>query len=468
MRILVNLPFADLRAFSERGLAERLSRPAFPVPVTGFEFVRRFGQVREYPSRYAPPWAGENYYCDASRLLVFDQSLNRMVQGIELHHLGRRLFTDGKVGRTEVEFRGAYSGDNDYVIQQIAKIKVRVGKLEAGRLIDSGGRVAEEYAAATLPVALRKDDRSTLPKLVLPGKPMIVISRVADERSPEDILDRNDAEWIMDQKWSTTGDSRTALWTLVHRKTATKQDVERARRHAIRLHSELETFAIVLRACMNGLVDVTKSEKLNEYLYRSAERLVRNKYDNWPQVEIYKAIASSRQEGREAELAALEETFHSVKPGMRHMLRDASGLVEMTNPADESAGIRLVQNIKKDVYLTVMNDDNSIHLGSNNKISNFVGSGSRVFNSQIGSASAPDIRDLVHTMMEQLRELESPASEDLVDFGEIIEHQLTVEPLQVEKIQTRLDRLLEGVKKVGEVGLPVAKTIGEIMKMLAV
>lgn len=438
----------------------------FPMPVTGYEFVRRFGQVQDYPSKYAPPWSGENYYCDASRLLVFDQSLRSMVQGLNLQHLGRRLLTDGKVGRTEVEFRSSYQGSNEDVIQQVANVRVRVGRSKAGRLIDSGGRMAAEYAAATLPVLLRESYPSPLPRLVLPGKPMIVISRYAGKKPRSDALDKSDVDWVMDQKWSSTGDSRTALWTIVHRETASKRDVERARRHAVRLHSELETFAIVLRACVQGLIDVAKSEALNEYLYRSAQRLLRNSYDNWPQVEIYKAIASSRQESREAELAALEETFHSVKPGMLHMLRDASKLLETVAHQDMPVGIQLVQNAEKNVSLTIVNNDNSVRIGSNTSVENFVGSNSRVINSHIGSSSEPDIHSLVKLMMEQLREVEPLISEDLIDSGEIVEHQVAIDPLPVDKVQSRLDKLLTGVKKIGEAGVPVAKTIGEIMKML--
>lgn len=459
LRIMMDLPFVDLRPFSEQGLAGKLTRPAWPMPEVGYEFVRQFGQVKRYPSKLSLPWPGEQYYCEASRLIVFDRSMREMIQNPKIHQISRRLFTDGIVGRAEIEFRSNFHSNNQYLAKQVASVKVRVGKAKAQPLIASGRRIAAEYAAATLPVALRENEEPPVPNLVLPGTPMVVIAR-CDTSGPTEYGDA-DIDWTMDHQWSYVGDSEAALWTIAYQPVVKKEDVEYAWRHAVRLHSEIEAFAAVLRACRRGLID-PQSKALNEYLYYAARRLLRNTYDKWPQRDILRSIALNRYQDREAELASLEQVFDNVKPGMLHMLKDASALYDNTSQISNT----LIINAKSENGATVMVVDKSINIGSGVTVNGLVGSDNSFFNSSVGNVSGGDIHALVNLMNGQLREVESKLSGNETDYGLLVENQIAIQPMPAAKIEGYLNRILSGVQKIGEAGVPVAKTIGEILQIV--
>lgn len=459
---MLGLPFVDLRPFSDQGRVARLARPAWPLPELGYEFVRRFGQVKKHPAKSSVPWAGEHYYCDASRLIVFNQPLRAMVKSPKIQQLSRRLFTDGVVGRAELEFRASYVDDSQYVAKQVAGLKVRVGKSVVHPVIESAGRIAAEYASATLPVALRGHGATPIPRFVVPGTPMIVVERFLNSKPRVLEGDKPDLRLAMDHRWSYVGDSQVALWTISYTSSAQKEDVEHARRHAVRLHSEMEAFAAVLRACRSGLLKNSESDVLNEYLYTTARRLLKNKYDDWPQVEILRSIASSRRTTQSAELMSLEQAFNDVKPGMLHMLKDASALYE--NGSQDR--ITVINQYANEGDVSVMISDNSVNIGAGAQINGLVGSNNTITGSSVGGGSADDISVLVGVLHDQLRNLENELTGDELDYAEIIENQVCQQPLPSGKVRMYLERILTGIQKIGEAGLPVAKTVSEIAKIL--
>lgn len=460
---MLDLPFVDLRAFSEEAKAFRLTRPAWPLPVIGHEFVRRFGVVQRHKGGGIMPWTGEDYFCDASRTIVFDKPLSVMAPDVRLIYRSRRLFTNGVVGRAELEFRSPRSLDFQKVAAAVASLNVRVGRGPAQRVIAAGGRIASEYAAATRPVAARENSSPPAPSLVVPGLPMVVIEYGVTASSEMSRMRTARAEVLMEHNWSYVGGSSTALWTISHRRSAQADEVRRARRHAVRLHCEIEAFAAVLRAIQTGRLDVEKSEALRQYLYINANRLLRDSFEGLPQAEVLRSIASVRRQEREGETLALEEAFQSVSPGFFRTLKDAAELISAASPSNRVnvninyQGTQIMKNHKV---------DNSIVIGKNSDIRGNVGRNNTIKESSFGDAPEPEIVTLVAHMISQLSELRPLLQNDELELAEIVEEKVSKNPTAPGKVQGLLNSIVSGVKSVGEAGVPALETIKKIMDML--
>lgn len=454
MLVMVDLPFVDLRAFSEEGKPYRLLRPSWPLPVIGYEFVRRFGVVRRHPGGGIMPWTGEEYYCDASRAVVFDKPLRSMAVNMRLTHRCRRLFTNGIVGRVELEFHCPLTDDLQGLVAAVGNLNVRVGKAASMKLINAGGRIASEYATATRPISLRED--KSMPRLVVPGLPMIALEHGVASPSERKQMRKSSTKVSMEHSWSFVGDSETALWSIRHTPSASADEVRRARRHAIRYHCEIEAFAAALRATRSGQLAVDKSPDLKEYLYASARRLLKNKFDGLPQASILRSIAASRNQEREGELASLEETFRSVNPGALRMLREASQLLDGVG----AGGTNIY--VSNGGSITV----NSNKIGKGARVQGVVGNNNIVTNSSFGDSLSPEIVALVTEMMGQLRELEPQLSGAELQLAEMVQAEVSRESPAPGKIAALLNSILAGVQKVGEAGAPVADTIGKILEMV--
>ena len=173
MLLTLQFPLCDLRPFTAP--RARLSRPHWPTPDPGSEFIRFFGQVRERKAREVSCW-DEHTFCRATQALKFND-LRR-----EFRIVFRRLSSDGRaVIRFEVGIsiarRNATRGELLQVIADVLDVLCTPrGALKAKPLIAAGKDIANLYAEATH----RKGEANALSS-VIAGRPCLVMEYGSNE-----------------------------------------------------------------------------------------------------------------------------------------------------------------------------------------------------------------------------------------------------------------------------------------------
>lgn len=457
MLVMALLPFVDLRSFLPGGDAFVLKRPSWPLPIVGHEFVRTFGVVRPYPGGGIMPWTGEDYFCDASRAIVLAGNLRSLSPGQHLHSVSRRLFTNGVVCRAEIEIHTPKSVDRKAVAAAVGQLPVRVGTGPPKPLLTTGSQIARRYGLATCPVSARRGGLEIPAEYLAPGLPLIVTERGIEGESEWKALRREGASLGMMQQWSLLDGVHASLWSITHDPSATAGQVRRARRHAVRLHCELESFASILRACGRGILDISESPALREYLYSTSKRVLKPTYDGLPNSEVLRAIASSREDSHEGELYSLKSVLESLGPGAARMIYDATELMQARDNFERV--------LTRREGVVIMND-NSINIGANASVQGVVGHKNKIKDSTFGEANRREVESLSKKLLQEIIDLglgqESPEAQMA---QEIAEEAQSSSPDRA-GLRKKLRSILDGVKRFGEAALPVVETINKITSLI--
>jgi hypothetical protein len=427
------------------------------LPIIGYEFVRSFGVVKPVAGGGIMPWTGEDYFCDAARAVVFDKPLHTMAPDVRLSDPHRRLFTNGVVARGQCEFTTPRSDHLERVARAVGQLRVRVGRQSARPLVDAGAGLARVYGEATRPKSSLAGAHDRDPQLLVPCPPLIVIERGTHGAGSGEANDVP-AQVQMSYGWSSLQDSAVALWTITHTTTAGLDEVKRARRHAVRLHCELEAFAAVLRACRLGAIRVDESTALREYLYEGSKRLLRSTYEGLPHAELLRSIAASRETAREGELASMNETLRSLRPGASRMIFDALDVVEGKGGAPFTPDILIVNG---EVHMS----DNSINFGKNARVQGVVGHANTVVSTNIGDSKNAQLHSLVEQLIQQLRELSPQLDAGEAELSEVILEEASKDQPSPSRIKALLGSILSGVQRLGEAGMPVVQTVKGILDL---
>src|SRR5882757_8357601 len=98
MLLVVQFPFADMRGFLPNTVG-RLSRPAWPIPEIGKDFIRSSGVIRRRRRGGAREWAGEEIHGDVAKVLRFQRRAGRQISADsrpcgKIAYLFQRYFSD--------------------------------------------------------------------------------------------------------------------------------------------------------------------------------------------------------------------------------------------------------------------------------------------------------------------------------------------------------------------------------------
>lgn len=454
----VQIPFVDLRLLAPSYAHLTLSRPTWPIPVLNYEFVRRFGPVKRTPGGGFVPWPGEEYYCDASRVISFNQSPRRVLPYRPIT-LRRRLFTTGIIGRVQLDFSLPWNSDSLSVARSVASIKVRVLKTQQSSLSRCGGAVSRAYFNATRPVSTHTTDPHT--GLVLPGPVLIYVERgtSAGEYVPV-AMDDPDAGVLLEQQWAELHEHDCSVWTLTHGDDAPKDNIRRVRVHAMRLHSEYHAFAAVIRACSANRLDVTKSDRLRAYLHDTSKRLLRHMYDGLPQAPLLRAVSQWRGNAVEGEIESIEQAFNRLSPSLQRLINEARAIA--SDPGEESDRAPVYMNIFSE-RSTITVGDNNIEIGENAQVRGIVGRGNKISNSSFGDIQESEqqqLADLCRILITQLRE--GGAQPEL---GQMALEEVTSDQPQRGRLKALITSILATIKDAGQALAPAVETAGKILEL---
>lgn len=455
MFVVVELPFADMRSLANQAETTRLARPTWPIPAADYDFIRNFGVIRNRRKGGLEPWAGEQYYCNAAASLIFVRS-PRKEAPLRLEPLFRRLITDGVVSRLEVAFKVRQNTNPISAARAAAGVQVMIRGAGPIPLMKAGLPLARHYRISTTPN--RNSIKDAASPLVRHGAPLIYIERTSGDSTGT--LEPFDFE----QEWRYYGrNTRIATATLTHRAGTNRDLVRQMRIHAVRLHCEFEAFTLVLRACLTGALSASGSERLRDYLHRTAKILLKEKYHGIPQSDLIRLAANGRNALKTGELSGLRVAFKDVSSSLERIVADAAKLG--TRAADifpHQSAPRLYINHRGKLIMGA-----KYNFGDNTTVYGVIGDKNRVSNAIFGGSNADtELLDLVQLLAQQVGELRKylapPEAQQAAEYVETVRQEIEGADLRFGRVKGLLHRLSEVIAGVRDFALPVLETIEAI------
>ena len=146
--MVLQIPILDLRALVPAA-PSRLPRPDWPDPLPGVEFVRSIGGVRARPLGPIHGWDGEIAFCDAARLVRFDDDPGKGRESLSVRY--RRLYGFEYGYRLDIAFV-AHSVPGipwSSVADKALQLRARVDGSNPAMLQGIGPTLAERLERAT-------------------------------------------------------------------------------------------------------------------------------------------------------------------------------------------------------------------------------------------------------------------------------------------------------------------------------
>jgi hypothetical protein len=386
--------------------------------------------------------------------------------------LHRRLMTNGIVGRFEIAVKASSRYDVHQVAQTVADLQVRAGRMRPGRLVNAGMQMSRLYAKSSTAVALRDhvDDASS----VAPGTPLILIERRGLRGDGiATVMDDPDSGVLLEHAWSESSES-APLWVVSHGQESKREAVRQVRVHAMRLHCELQAFTSVLRACLIGQVRPALSKSLKDYMYDSAKRILRPRYNNLPQRGLFAMMSSMHASLTYDLTASIESAFHNVSPSLTRLVVEAA---DVGRSATENQPDKLVylNIINSDGGKVIVGDNNvekydSIEIGAGAEVRGAVGRNINISDSTFGDSGLDArLEELLNRLVEQLEVLQPLLGEGgstPVELARMAEQEAQSDEPQPSRIRALMSSILGGVRQVGEAAAPAIQTVEAIQQLV--
>jgi len=377
MLLTIQFPFADLRGFLD--VADRLSKPTWPIPTPDDEFVRFFGAVRFRRHGGLNGWVGENELCEADRFLklIYCPKIRDTYSGndIPTRIAFRRLYFDGlAVGKfelgisskTHTSIRLSKQAVKD-LVNSFLNLPVRLRKSGSDYknciLGHSAQYLAQLYCHATTK-SLDDSKMSTNFIMVRPGIPLLFL----DCQGKEDItvpywarkVESKDYGFDLYNCLVPFHGRNFRLW-IFYNYSHSAFHIEIARRlriYLLRLNAEHECLRLVLRNVIFNIIQVqprtNQSDNLQYYLNEATRR-----------IGMLDSISSNNFEDEICEIA--RESINTINPGQRDALIDVlkridirrNILKKVENYVNKLGNITIIENIEEVVMGDVFKDINN-------------------------------------------------------------------------------------------------------------
>jgi hypothetical protein len=319
-------PVADLRPLLADAEVLRLTRPNWPTPNAGRDFLRSSGAVLPRLQGGVDDWAGEDNFADASLTLRLPDLFKRQTLGegayaSSVDFVFRRFYSSGIVSRYEIGFRVVRAGtsmldaaDTVRWLAATTTVPVRLRRemhpLAVGK---AGPALARHFLAASTD---RKAGGQVQPWWVAAGEPTLLVQY--SDRDAMSLLPharivssaRVGAE-VLHHAWLGVSGQRLSVWLLRNDDPATDRDqLRKLRIHVLRLHAERECLRLVLEAAMQQRLGKTvpQADALRDYLDKSlsmATRPVSHGVEQSQLLEIARSAWTAALPGQAASFAAL-------------------------------------------------------------------------------------------------------------------------------------------------------------------
>lgn len=304
MFIAIQFPLVDCRAFVNSD-TNRLSLPAWPLPMLDKEFIRASGIVRERPRGGLESWPGEEIYCSANRAIRFFPFLSRqrikLGKDVSFICVFRRFLRNGEaLSRVELgfliredrdppQFFPADSQDFVDLINGCLSIRVRIPSADGAdttcELYKCREQLAKHYLQATTQ-RINSELAETEDWWLSPGNPLMLIEYKLNEmcelpkHAKPIIINTLDTGFSgsLNHYAIEKGGKRLGVWFLDISKD-NPEIIRRIRLHLFRIHAERECLKQILRLLILGsLQPRTRTEASNNlqwYLKDSTRSLSR-------------------------------------------------------------------------------------------------------------------------------------------------------------------------------------------------
>ena len=506
MIVSLQFPYTDVRAFDSNA-TRRLLVPTWRKPEPETHFVRSVGTVRKQTDESVSDWPGEEYFCDARRLIRFvgaDPSTKRrrafFDAPITLQPSGRTLkpycaFRRLKVSepatlRVEIgigmrvmrKWETPVSGENLLsLLNHILALQVKSGRSENGNqsgtqpLYDWAAKLAKVYLAAT--TARKPAPAEEQPKWWVSARtPLIVIeydpeTEFYDFPSKVQVIDaaaRDDVRLGYLRIRAGTRPARdVGVWLIGAGKSANRDYVKRLRIQLLRLHAEQQTITAVFQLLSSGKLVVAKrdehSEELQQFFDESIKLLQPKKGFGVPQSEILLAAQQYEEMVEPGQQASLLAALSDIRP---NLLRNISRYAERMTSDGVGQNIFYVERM-------TMNQQNlnitgsTIHGDVNQIAAKTIQDSFKRIQSGGGKDELKQELEALHkAVQEMLPKLPAEQQATVAEDVKMLTDQALSEQPRRKWYDVSAEGILEAVKFVGEMASPVKTALARIAPLV--
>lgn len=474
-------PVADLRPLLTDVNVKRLSRPFWPAPSVGRDFLRGSGVVLHRSRGGTEAWANEDKFADASRALRFPDMLRFQSVGdgeglSNITRVLRRFYSSGIVSRYEVALRVSRQRPDLHLdpsnsarwLAATARIPVRVSRreqphplLKAGPLLakhfldsssnrtDSGPEMIQPWwvgaGTPALHIEYGQEDNLTLP----PHSRNVLSSRVKGEALPADVLHH---------AWLEVDGQRISCWLLKNDDPSAGYQIRQLRIHLARLHCERECLRLVLEAVSRyGLgKSLGQADELEDYLQLSLPRLNRAVSYGIEQIQMLDVATTALNDALPGEITSYVSIGEKVARQVARTIRRAESSAPVITQIIETQ-----MNTKIQMgTVTVTGDFNVV------TAQNIQNSFNKAANAGVKDELKESLKALAQKVAELVTQLPMEKAEGVSkDLAVLTSEAISKEPRKA-WYDLSADGLLEAAKTVAGMTAPVTVAVKAVLALL--
>jgi hypothetical protein len=479
MYVVVQHPFADLRAFLGKG-AGRLARPLWPLAQPDIDFVRGSGHVMVRTRGGIDGWPGQEVFGSARNALKFPNRLGIARLGSDgvqatVHRSFRRFYSDGTVARLEVGIaattRSTLSSRESWIrlLGDLADLPVKIcdadGQRRTCNLLSAGPHLATHYLRAT---TSKENKSSTMQWWLSAGTPALIVEsdelfesglpptarRILDVRYDYELADD-----LLAHAWLQYGKQRCSTW-FINGSGRGRDFTRRLRLHIAGFHAAREALRMILALASDGdklgLADnKERANAVQSYLNEAIRILHKHKRFGFEQSAMFEATREAFDKGLEGQASSL---------GL--MRRQLTAKVESYLRASRSAA-NVTYNVQGDVMNT------SVQLGSVSVSGDFnLVTAANIQNSYNKASNAPsaELREALKTLTDEVakmsKELPEEKAEQLSKDLDVIASEAASQQPRKEWYELAAKGIEDAAKIVGVLGGPVIAALQLVAKAL--
>jgi len=490
MFIAFQIPFADERSFLP-DLGKRLTWPTWPFPISGREFVRGFGQVRDRRRGGIENWIGEDVYCRARSAVTFDPSLDLQLLGPRLAPqrptcVFRRLLANGgPVARLEIGLRilsrqGKWLIDGTECLELVRsclKVSVRVPSAknleQAYELCCIGEPLARHYLNSSTP-RVSGENSITEDWWITPGDPVLLIESRQGEvsslpRTARFVRQLDFAEITIHHFRVEYRSRATAVWFLQIAENGDFDVVRRLRIHLLRLHAEIETLKTIFRAVIRQRLN-PKTDSIQRYFQQSLRLLMHKQSHGFRQSEILRAALEWQELVSPGERETLLTKLHDIRPSH---LRNIGSLTALPHLASRRP-VELPQQIRDLILLGDLNMNQNITtsgIGNIVNVAEYMANVSNSVNQNVNkSQSSGEVKELIKLLMDRIATASSSVDRNIAkqmgDDVKVLSEEINRPEPRKKWYEFTLKSIKEAAEAIGEVGKPILETALRLLPIL--
>ncbi len=479
MFLVLQHPFADLRSFVGVPTG-RLSRPGWPLPDAGDDFIRSSGAVLSRRAGGLKEWRGEELYGDGRNAFRFPNQMRDVNLGTaefpaHAQRIHRRFNSDGTVARLEVaaslETSPAQSASSPAqgvaILQRYlgTSIKIRIGTVApvTASLLEAGASLAAHYLHAT---TSRKVD-AVKPEAwwFKCGVPTLLIDCPESDSfmvlpHSSHVLDSTEAYATVWHAWLQLGKQRVSVWMLRRREGKNADALRRLRIHLLRFHAERECLRLVLQAAL-GKLDLSKptpaSEALQQYLSDATRLLEKPERHGIDQSALFEAAQTALATQFEGETATLTQIRRQVAVKVDAYLKRSQTASTVVNYV---YGDQMNTNIQLGT-VTVSGDFNLV------TAKNIRNSFNKAAGADISDELKEKLKALTIEVTNLAKQLPPETAEAVTKDLEVLTNEATSQQPRKAWYELSASGLIEAAKTVAEMAAPVSTAVAAVLALLA-